>query len=634
MIQLTNAWALYMFAILVPVIILYLLRPKPKELKVPSLMFIMEIEHKKRFSSFFRRIIRDPLLLLQLAALSLIVLAMVNPFYTSTRTVRVEEDVAVVLDVSASMQAGNRFAQAKEAALSVISGLEEDDKVSLILAENVPVVALRQGSRDRALDVLGGIGPKATTTGLGGAILLASDIIAESEVKRRIYVFSDFSGYEGIGAQAAQKRAFAKGISVEFIGAGKPEEGNLAIVNARSGRTGGKCFAEAVVRNYASSEAVVGVSMAIDGSASATESKTLSSDGSEVFYLESDCGSAAHSLVVSLDTRDALPVDDKHYARVPEEVELEVLLVREGGGGKHIKYALEALRGVSLDEVDPPVYPQSYGGYDVVVFQEAEPKNILDGTFHNLREFVEGGGSLIILGFPGLEDVRPEKLADLLPVEAAEQSGAGAPPEVMFDHRILRDVDLEETHVGRFVRADDKVGSITLARVLGSPFLTLWDVGQGRVVFLGSYVNASWSDFHLKTSFPIFWYDTLLWLSEEGSGRGAVNFRTGEQLPLLSNRTKRVEKPSGEVVEGMDILLDEAGFYEVEGGVMVAASLLDEEESDISFRIEAESVEAASQYSSEEAEEEVVNELFWVLGLAALGLVLLEWFYYKRRGSL
>jgi len=107
MIDFMNPWGLYAFAILIPIIILYLLKPKPKDLRIPSLMFIMEIEHKKRFSSFFRKIIRDPLLIIQILAICLLVMTIANPFYVSEETRSVNKDVVVVLDLSASMQAGN-----------------------------------------------------------------------------------------------------------------------------------------------------------------------------------------------------------------------------------------------------------------------------------------------------------------------------------------------------------------------------------------------------------------------------------------------------------------------------------------------------------------------------------------------
>ena len=68
-----NASALYLSLIMVPVILLYLLRPKPRPIKIPSLM-LLSSERKKKLKSLFDKLIKDPLLLLQLLAIMIIVL--------------------------------------------------------------------------------------------------------------------------------------------------------------------------------------------------------------------------------------------------------------------------------------------------------------------------------------------------------------------------------------------------------------------------------------------------------------------------------------------------------------------------------------------------------------------------------
>lgn len=631
-----NPWALYAFAVFVPIIILYLLRPKPKDLRIPSLMFITEMEHRKRFRSLFRRIVRDPLLLMQLLAVSLIILAMANPFYLTEEIKRMKEDVVVVIDLSASMQAGSpsRFAQAKEVASSIVSNLDLSDTVSLVLAERMPVIILKRGDRARAQALVDGLEAKATPTGLGGAILLAADLVKDSPAEKRIYVVSDFSSCEGVDPLAAQKKAFSDGISVEFVRVGTDEE-NVAVINSRSGRLSDKCFMEVIVKNYGQSGRTVHAELSLDGKTADSASRTVGSGASEFFYLSASCSGAEHEAVTSIGSSDTMGVDDHAYAIIPKATELDVLLVRERGSEEHIRYALESLEGISLSETFPPVYPQDYSAYEVVIFQEAHARNVLAGTFQRIRRFVESGGNLVVLGFPDLVEMPQADLAGLLPVEPVEMLQVSSTPLVLFEHRILNDVDMESVRLSSHIQADDKVGSVTLVDIMGSPLLTLWDVGSGDVVYFGLPTNSSESDFYLKPSFPIFWYKLLYWLARDEGASATINFKTGEQLPLLVNQTLRVRKPLGDMVEGVDILLDEVGFYRVEQtGEKVAASLLDEKESDITAHIEAESVEMTKVYSPSVDREERVNEFFWALALAALGLVLLEWFYYKRRGSL
>ncbi len=632
--EFANPWALYLLLLIIPIIILYLLRPKPRDMHVPSLMFIMHMERRKRFRSFFRRIIRDPLLMLQLAAISLLVFAMANPFYITKEVKDIRQDVVVVLDVSASMQTSGRFAQAKQTALSVVADLGMEDRISIVLAEKIPIVLLKQGSKPEAQTLLEAVKPGATPTGIGGAILLASDLIKDSEVEKRIVVISDFSHYSGIDPLAAQKQAFANGIGVELIRVGDRAT-NIGIVNVRSGRSSNSCFMDVIVKNYGNIESSVQAKFLLDNSVVASASKTISGGSSDIFQFSAPCTGARHMAITSISSADDLSVDNRAYAVIEEVAEWDVLLIRERDSDEYIRYALESLGGISIDETYPPIYPQSYKGYDTVIFQESEAQNILGGTFSELEKFVREGGNLIVLGFEGLVNVQPEYLGDILPIIPIEVLYAGETPTKVFDHQILRDLDLDEIIINRYIYADEKAGSVTPVRIRGMPLITSWKLGSGRVLYLGISANASWSDFYLKPSFPIFWYDVLRWINQDESLINVYNFKTGEQLPHLSDSLIRVKKPSGEIVEGVDVVLDETGFYDIENlGKTIAASLLDEEESDVNYQIETPSGDIRRGYSRAIVREDVVHQLFWLLALIALCLVVVEWFYYKGRGSI
>ena len=59
---------LYALLLLIPFILLYLIGPKPKHKVIPSLMFLFKDLGRDKRTNFFRRLIRDLLFLLQLAA--------------------------------------------------------------------------------------------------------------------------------------------------------------------------------------------------------------------------------------------------------------------------------------------------------------------------------------------------------------------------------------------------------------------------------------------------------------------------------------------------------------------------------------------------------------------------------------
>ena len=630
--ELTNEWAQYLFALVVPIILLYLLRPRPKELHIPSLMFIIEIDQKRRFRSFFKKILKDPLLLLQLLGICLLVLAIAGPFYPSEETKKVTMDVAIVIDVSASMSAENRFNNAVGMADTILSDLGTDDKVSIIIAENIPIVAIRQEDKVKARAALASIKQRATPSGMGGAILLASDIIKDSNVEKNVYAISDFSNYDGLDPLAAKRTAFSNGVGVDLIKVGSGSE-NAGIIGSRPGRSLDKCSMEVLVKNYGAMEKSIDASLIIDGQASGSVSKSITPGSSEVFYLSSQCSSGEHKASVVISPPDAMLIDNNAYALIPKSKGAKILLIRESGSSAYLKYALEPLDGVSLEESYPPVFPQDYNQYDAVVFQDASGQNILGGTFDEIKRYVEGGGKLVVLGFKGLLDMPPGDLLGLLPVAVIDESSSGVAPSQVFDHQILRDVDIGDVGLTRFLYVDEQQGSITIAEISGSPLITLWDVGGGKVLYAGFSMNTSWSDFYSKPSFPIFWYNVLYWVSGGDDAAKTSNFKTGEKLPSY-NETQRVRKPSGEVMEG-DLLLDDAGFYEfLSGGEGFSASLLNEKESNITSLLDSGSSEASSGYAQGTKVEKVNVELFWLCAAAGLFAILIEWFYYKRRGSL
>src|SRR3989304_4516255 len=109
-VQFANEVGLYALLSIIPLIIIYLLRPRPRKLKIPSLMFLLDLEKKKRLN-IFRKFLKDPLFLIQLLVLALVSLAVAEPFIIANEEAGGGHTV-VILDASASMQADGKFEKA------------------------------------------------------------------------------------------------------------------------------------------------------------------------------------------------------------------------------------------------------------------------------------------------------------------------------------------------------------------------------------------------------------------------------------------------------------------------------------------------------------------------------------------
>src|SRR5216117_2882045 len=116
-------FALTLFALSVPLVLLYFLKVRRRERTVSSLLLWSTALRDREASTFFQRLQRDPLLMLQLLALLALAFALARPAVTVMG--HGAKRIVVVLDTSASMKATDaspsRFARAQRQALDVVS---------------------------------------------------------------------------------------------------------------------------------------------------------------------------------------------------------------------------------------------------------------------------------------------------------------------------------------------------------------------------------------------------------------------------------------------------------------------------------------------------------------------------------
>ena len=85
-----------------PVIVLYLIRPEPRRLRLPTVRFLIDAEGTSSSRPLFQRLQRNLVLLLQLLAILLFATALAAPYVPAAQSETVEETV-VVVDATASM---------------------------------------------------------------------------------------------------------------------------------------------------------------------------------------------------------------------------------------------------------------------------------------------------------------------------------------------------------------------------------------------------------------------------------------------------------------------------------------------------------------------------------------------------
>src|SRR6185369_6069701 len=114
--------ALALAGLSVPLLLLYFLKVRRREMPVSSLLLWDPALRDREASTFFQRLQRDPLLILQILALLALTAALARPAITVSG--QGNKRVAIVMDSSASMKATDvgpsRFVQAQREALGLL----------------------------------------------------------------------------------------------------------------------------------------------------------------------------------------------------------------------------------------------------------------------------------------------------------------------------------------------------------------------------------------------------------------------------------------------------------------------------------------------------------------------------------
>lgn len=588
-----NPLAFYGLLSIIPIIILYLLKPKPRLKDIPSLMFFWNVQRSEKLRSFFKKVIKEPLLLLQILIVAVLVSALATPVLDMVVRETQKEAVAIVIDVSASMTAStpsNRFDEALSTAKGIVQSSGGEDVFGIVLAANVPIVVGSELSKDEALSVLSSVSSRETPTNIISAMALAGDLVRGND-HRRIYVISDFSSTDGGDPVLSAQKLMKENTSVFLKKVGEPSD-NIAIVSGKIQKFG-KCALDIDVINTGSK---INTNMLIKSPVEDRGKAIELVNGINSIEEPISCGGSNQELTVKIDAADSMNIDNLAYFILPSERSERVLLI---GKNDPLLFALQSMPGIVVQQSNPPTLPK-FDNFEAVILDQFSG-NILPGTFDELAAFVRGGGILIVVASERMNDFDGESI---IPVKIIDKISGKIDT---IDHPITLGVDFGEVET---YRVEPKRNGTIIATVKDSPFIFYEKVGSGQVIYIG-LLNTT---FQLQPSYPIFWIRMFDWFRET---MVRTDYRTGE---LFGNGNG--EKP---------VFLEKTGFFS-KGEKEVAVNLFDETESGISKNLDVD-----KYISDETVGVGMVQKRYdftWILALLAVLLILLEWRYYKTSGRL
>lgn len=591
-----NPGGLWALIALVPLILLYLIRPRPKQMNIPSLMFFMASSGSRKLTSFLKQMTHDWLFLIQLLALLALCLTFAQPFTNYQHDVTASNTV-IVLDVSASSQvvegSRTRFDLAVAQARRVLGSTN-----SIVLAKEVPFMALQDATADEATKYLNQLRPLASGSHIGEAIILAGEALSEG----RVVVISDFINTGGQDPGIAKAVLESKGIVVDFINIiGQPRP-NVGIIDVDAGNEQTTVY----VKNFNDNTENVGLKIG-----GLVTELSIAPKSAEPFTFKTPPGVTQ----IDISVNDALAVDNRAYLSGPEGGKAQVLLIQNNASA-FLENALRASDEFDVVVGEPPVIPE--GLFDVIIVGNVDMQELLPGTFEDIMQMVEDGATAVVTLQP---DSGAIDYKGLLPVRLGEAIDGGF-VDVDQLNRFTKNVDFGAMNT--IVEATPSGEQVVIASVNDVPVITVKRSGLGKTVYFGIHEGA---EFKYSPSYPIFWTELVKFVTEQQDVQN-LNFRAGETLLLDGEQT--VKTPS-KTVKRAALVLDEAGVYELEDRV-IAVNAINELESDIN--LDKQVGTRSTEYELQPVKE--TREFHWTLWLLALALLalLFEVWFVKWRGDL
>ncbi len=602
-------WAL---TALIPLILVYLIRPKPKKQKIPALMFLMKESARSDKKSFLRRFVRDPLFLLQILILIAFAIAIAKPYITTTEDVFVEK-TAIVVDASASSQTEVEGKTRFERTIDIAKENTGSNN-AIIAISSVPELIADNVDPQKAKDELNHLKPRDTPTSIFDTIIFAGNYVKE---KDKIIVISDFIE---TGTQkdynAAKNILESKGIIVDLVNTRDYEETrarNVGIVDldVKEEET------SVQIKNYNDQQETVPLNL--EGADLTISEITIDPKAVEVVSFPTPPALSRFSIRPA---NDNFAADNDIHISAPSKESVPLLLI-SNHPSRYMTTAMQVIETVTPDRGTPPKVPDP--NHNIMIIREVNKDLILPGTMDKIKKKVDDGAALIVFAQKDLFSIDFE---GMLPVERADKSSP-----VFIDHEVWVTPthqtsvtqDINFGRVQKYLKVAPVAGSTVMASTTNNvSMIVMKNHGKGMVVYFGMMEDHS--TFKEDIYYPVFW-KRLFDMAVKKQDLSELNFRTGRLINLLEKQT--IEAPFGKV-KADTILLSHAGIYRGDEKNFVA-NLIDDEESDINGE---ELEEKIGVYEESTSREQVKYELtrHFIIGL--LIAVFLELLWIKFRGDL
>ncbi len=577
--------ALWWLAVIPLVVILYMLRARREPRVVPSVLLWERATRDLVARLPMRRLERSLLLLLQILAIAVIVLALARPLLALRGFAG--DAVVLVIDTSASMQATDiaptRLAVAQREALALVDGLGRRQPVALVEAGIRPRLTSEFTTNRQVLNAaVRALAASDAAAALDEAVALAAGLRADGR-PAAVHLFSD---------QPPPQPA----IRWHRIGRGAP---NAALTAARTRRDArGHTLLMVRVEAFGGAFPSRTVVVDLDGRTVARRDVRIAPGRPETLLF--DLGDGSGIATVSLQGSDALPADDRAVAAIGHAGLPRVLVVGDKNPVLDAVLAAVPTAGVTRS-VGPS--PGEWGRVPLVIVDRVPLQTLPPGSY-------------LLIG----------TLGGNLPVQIVGTAPEQTIQRITTTHPVMRLADLRGVRIAGALALRPQAGSVLAEGDL--PLVWAYE-GRGiRAVVLP--FDLMQSDLPVHPAFPVLIANAIEWLA----GSPEASLGQAPIVPAGPWRRATLVDPRGtstalEARDGVFMLpaFDRVGAYHLRTGGwerLWVVSTVDPGESSLAV-----APETAVRGGEPVAQVAQLRLTPWLLGLAAL-LLAGEWWLWAR----
>lgn len=645
-------WQWGALASIVPLVIaLYFLKLKRLPLEVPSTYLWHKSIEDLHVNSLWQRLRQSILLLLQLLLLVLLMLALARPSWQGSNLSGGR--YIFLIDNSASMSATDiqpsRLQEAKHRVEGLIDEMKSGDEAMLIsFSDSAQVVQPYTDNRSELRRKLAEIKPTQRTTALNEALRVASGLanpgqtgdrkanpydapVAEA-LPAKLYIFSD--------GRFPDVKDFSLGnLEALYFPIGEDTAANIGIVAfnvSRNEEQTDRWQAFARLENHGPEKVETAVELFFNGESIDVDKVEI--EPGESSGVAFDLGEiATGALELRVGKADHLAVDDRAWTVINPPRRAKVLLVTSGN--EPLRFALSTDPAPELAEVvidTPDVlkqadYQKAAAGsaYDLIIYDRCRPDQMPQAN------------TLFIGQLPASDVWKAAAKVNVPQIIDSDRT-----------HPLTQLVDLGEVLVAEGTPLTPPPGSTLLIESNKGPLFALapregyQDAVLGFELVSDGALGTNWP---VKQSFPVFVLNVVKYLGGASEGQATMTVQPGRPVAWKSDTTApqikvttpgraTLEIPRGRLSTFHINATEEPGLYEIrDGGAndpvsgRFAVNLFSGAESNIPPRPEKELTLGYTKVKAESNWQAARRDGWKYLLLAALAILLLEWYIYNRR---